>query len=119
MQTFIELAADACFGANVSAMLLLSADGLDIALALASQGILDITARVCRRQLRIVGAVGLHDMQPAFVFKEPLPVTAVAAFGLAFAEYVRSLDPDYVAQQELAALERLWSIPDTRPINFC
>ncbi len=119
MQTFIEQAADVCASADVSAILLLSADGQDIELwHLRPQGARTSPEEFAMRQLRIVGAVGLHGMTPRFTFKESLPLFTFRAFGKAFADYVRSLLGETCAEQlEISELERMYSMPDPRTMN--
>lgn len=116
MHNFIGNAADACVGADVAAMLLLSEDGLDIELwPLRPDGVLTSREEFNRRQLRIVGAVGLHGMKPVFALKEPLPITAIAAFGMAFADFVRSrLGQNFTEQIEISELDRIFALPDIR-----
>jgi hypothetical protein len=116
MHNFIENAADACVGADVAAMLLLSEDGLDLELwPLRPEGKLTSREEFNRRQLRIVGAVALRGMQPTFALKEPLSITAVAAFGMAFADYVRHvLGENFTKQIEISELDRIFALPDTR-----
>ncbi len=116
MQTFVEHAADACAGADVAAMLLLSEDGLDIELwPLRPEAALTSREEFTRRQLRIVGAVGLRGMKPVFALKEPLSIHAVAAFGIAFADYVCvRLSENFTEHIEISELDRIFALPDTR-----
>ena len=116
MHNFIENVADACVNADVAAMLLSSEDGLDIELwPLRTGAAWTSREEFNRRQLRIVGGVGLHGMKPVFSFKEPLPITTIAALGVAFADYVRSLlGANFAEQIEISELERTYQLCDPR-----
>lgn len=75
----------------------------------------DFTAR----KLRTVGTIGLQGTKPAYVFKEPLEPRLVNAIATAFLEYVRVLLGEHLTAQieaaEVAGLERLYALSDTRP----
>jgi hypothetical protein len=70
------------------------------------------------RQLRAVGTVGLNGLRPVCVFKEPLESSVVDAIIQAFTEYAHVLlgghSAEHVAAEEVAELNRLWSLPDNR-----
>lgn len=74
----------------------------------------DFTAR----RLRSVGFVGLNGLRPVCSFKEPLPPNVVDAIIRAFTEYAHVLlggrAAEHVAAEEIAALDRLYTLPDTR-----
>lgn len=116
MPNFIEDATDACAGADVSALLLCSADNQDIELwPLNPRSAWTPLKEFNRRQLRIVGAVGLHGMQPKFCFKEALPLSVFEAFGQCFANHVHSLlDANFATRMEISELGRIYAIPDDR-----
>lgn len=71
------------------------------------------------RGLRSVGVIGLCGTTPICALKEPLDSIQVSSLAGAFLTYLHVLLHDSFAAQieaaEIAELERLFQLPDTRP----
>ncbi len=74
----------------------------------------ELKARWPGRGLRSVGVMGLCGTAPRAAFKEPLEPEQVSTLMDVFLEYLHSLFCDSFAAVEVAELERLWLLPDTR-----
>jgi hypothetical protein len=122
--TYLENAAQVANESDIAVQVLLSRENTDLEL-ISLRPRLDayIAPEVfTSRQLRSVGVVGIRGLQPLSVWKEPLPHQVINGVCDAFIEYIRvllgkSLADLYEAAQaaEIAELERLFCIPDTRP----
>ncbi|MGA7257950.1 MAG: hypothetical protein WBX09_15005 [Terracidiphilus sp.] len=72
-------------------------------------------AEYVARRLRPVGIVGLKGLTPMSAFREPLGMDTVNRLASAFLEYCRVLlGGSLSAMVEVAELNRLWNVPDTR-----
>jgi len=126
--TYLENAAQVARESDIAVQVLLSRENTDLEL-IPLRPRLDayIAPEVfTARQLRSVGVVGIRGLQPLSVWKEPLPPQVINGVCDAFIEYIRVLlgkslvdlyEDLYEAAQaaEIAELERLFCIPDTRP----
>ena len=122
--TYLENAAQVANESDIAVQVLLSRENTDLEL-IPLWPRLDayIAPEVfTARQLRSVGVVGIRGLQPLSVWKEPLPPQVINGVCDAFIDYIRvllgkSLVDLYEAAQaaEIAELERLFCIPDTRP----
>lgn len=78
----------------------------------------ELKARWPGRGLRSVGVIGLIGTSPQYALKEALDPEQVTALTAAFLTYIHSLFLNsFVAQMEaaeIAELERLYALPDTR-----
>ena len=127
MQSYTERATQVACESQVVVMVLLNADNTDLELwpvkPLQNAAALTTPEEFAARKLRPVGMVGLQGTMARVVFKEPLESHVVDAIAMAFTEHVRFLLGNNIAVQveeqkgdEVAWLERLYSLPDTRMI---
>ena len=121
-QTYLDRAARVACESQLAVQVLLSRANDDIAFVrlVPSAGPAYMPAEeFTARQFRSVGIIGLCGLSPRIVFKEPLEDGVAEAIGAAFTAYVQTLIGEQFASQmqaaELAELERLFMLPDTRP----
>jgi len=119
--TYMEKAAHAAAESSVAVMVLLNHDNTDAEFVALKprQAAFTSPEEFTARKLRPVGVIGLRGAQPVCAFKEPLDSPVVNSLATAFLEYIRVLLGQGFAEQmeavEIAELERVWSIADTRP----
>jgi hypothetical protein len=121
--TYMEKAAHAVAESSVAVMVLLSRDNTDAEFVALKPREAAFTSpeEFTARMLRPVGVIGLQGTQPWCAFKEPLGSPVVNSLATAFLEYIHVLlgQGQGFAEQmeavEIAELERVWSIADTRP----
>jgi hypothetical protein len=125
MQSYYERSNQLAADAQVSVLVLGNPETADAEfLPLAPRTFSDAEAQALRarwpgRGLRVLGVLGLCGASPRCVFKEPLDPRVVDALASAFLTYLHVLFGESLAEQreaaEIAELERLFSLPDTRP----
>lgn len=123
MRPYIERSARLTLDSSVAVMVLMGSpddvEFLPLKPSMADEGtIAELKARWPGRGLRSVGIIGLVGTTPRCALKEPLDSEQVTGLADAFLAYLHSLYCDGFRAQteaaEIAELERLYSLPDTR-----
>lgn len=125
MQTYGERSAQVVRESSIAAMVLLNDSNTDMELLglcprLTPENELISAEEFADRRLRSVGVVALDGSGlPQAAFKEPLEASVISAIAAGFTEYLRVLIGQKLTEQteaaEIAELERVYSLPDTRP----
>lgn len=104
--TYRERAAQVARESDIAVTVLLNPDATDIQFwpLHPHQAALTGPEEFCRRQLRIVGVIGLRELTPLCAFKEPLEWHSMANLIAAFLEYVEYQH----REDEIARLNRLY-----------
>jgi|SRR5581483_5405 len=123
MQPYMERAAQVACESQIAVQILLSRDNRDVELiGLKPQAEFISREEFAARKLRHVGVIGLSGLKPLVALEEPLEPRIADALAQAFLEYTRVLLGEHFAERfaeqmvgaEVAELERLYTLPDTR-----
>lgn len=118
--TYTEKSTQLALESSVAALVLLGTDRKDSVFLplrpnLATPEMLaDLKSRAAGRGLRAVGIIGLCGTTPKMCLKEELDPAQINAISLGFLAYTYALFAENAVAGEVAELERIYSLPDTR-----
>jgi hypothetical protein len=121
--TYSERSTQVALDSSIAVTVLLSHDNTDMEFWMlrprhTSERDLTTREEFTARKLRSVGVIGLCGSLPRAAFKEALPSPVVHGIAIAFLEYLRVILAESFADEiravEIAELERLLTLPDTR-----
>lgn len=121
-RTYAEAAAEVACLSQIAVMVLLGPENDDVEFwpLRPRQSVPTSSEEFAARRLRPVGVLGLRGLEFRSALKEPLPADVLRSVGFAFGEYVHSLVGTSMEMQleagEIAELERVLALPDTRPV---
>lgn len=127
MQPYSERSTQVVRDASIAAIVLLNSDNTDMELLAlcprqTPESELITGEEYTARKLRSVGVIALNERGlPQAAFREPLEASVISAIAAGFTEYIRVLIGKHLTEQteaaEIAELERLYLLPDTRFLN--